>query len=548
VLSLPPLALAAADAWLPGPWRWEGARAGVLAIAALVATSAFAVSGPAAVAFAFERDRDTLDSLAISPVRARDLVLGKLLAVLAGSFAQKALLLPMLAAAFAIGGFDLGFLPRFLAFLIAADLSFASLALALGARPIRTPKRAHVLFKIVPSQAQLAVQRALAIPLLASLLPIYAIPILIPFALQNGPRLARVLDALAPLGAIHPLLALLVWGDARIFGVRVPVWGLGVAFHVLAALPLLASAAEAHREPGAPPGRATRATGLLLVAFVFVVLAGIASSIDPQVRPLVLGVIALAVVVVGAIQAGSTAPPREPFGLREVLVPFVRVDRALESSPSSAGAFGLALGLVILPCFASCEPGAPAVRLGLALALVATSLGLAFARRAAREQALEAAAVERALATPPQTGDADGSSDPRDAQNGDASSVVALLAAALLVLPVVGLGGILLARGPFPALEPVVPVLRVIAGAGIAANPLSALLPAFDPSVMTNGDPLGPLWTVVGAERTTLFGCHVAIWSAIALASLITLRRARDPASILSAALAREAAGEKPSA
>src|SRR5581483_243782 len=138
-------------------------------------------------------------------------------------------------------------------------------------------------------------------------------------ALQHGLMLGRILDAGAAVGALHPLFTLVAWGEARIYGVSVPVWLLAVTFHLLLAFPFIAGAAEAQRASGAERGRAPRAGFLVLFAFVVFAATGAAWEAPVFVRSLVGTTIAAALLVIGATTFAQAPPPRQRFGRAEVL-------------------------------------------------------------------------------------------------------------------------------------------------------------------------------------------------------------------------------------
>ncbi len=524
----PLIAVAALAVYVPGPWRYAG-RAVALATGGIFSALAFLVAVPAATSLALERDRDTLQGLIISPAQPLDLILGKLIAALASALAAKAIALPALAFAYVLGGFDAGFIPRYLAVLAAADVSFASFALFASARPLRVARLgAPGLVKLGVSQAQLAVQRSVGVVVLLSLVPIYTALFAVPLALQHGLALGRVLDAGAALGALHPLFALVAWGDAQIFGVAVPVWTLAVTLHLLLAFPFIAGAAEAQRASGAPRGHASRAGFLLLFSFVTFLATGAAWGAPVFVRSLVGTTIAAALLVVGATTFAQAPPPRRPFGRSEVLGAFVNPWRALESSAETGPGFAFLLALVAAPFFFLVAPADAAARSALGLALAAIGIASVGARLAARSQSKEVEALAKAIA-----GGATGEPSAQERAERDenlpeasktTSTVVGLAGVFVVVSPMLAFVGIELARR-VPQLDPIVPVLQGLGVLGIITNPFTALEP------LTGGF-TGVIAqasvSLAGVEPGTLSLLHLVFWLLVTVVALGTLKRAPD--------------------
>ncbi len=522
----PLVAIAAVSVYAPGPWRFAG-RAIALGTSAVFSSLAFLVAVPAATSLALERDRDTLQGLVVSPARPRDLILGKLLAALGSALATKAVALPALAFAYVLGGIEAGFIPRYLAVLACADLSFASFALFASARPLKIARfGAGAMARLGVSQAQLAVQRSVGIVVLLSLVPIYSALFAVPLALQHGLELARVLDDFASLGALHPLFALLAWGDARIFGAHVPVWLLACAFHVLLAFPFLAGAAEAQRPALAPRGRAARGAFLLLFAFVVLVATGASWDAPASVRSLVGTTIAAALLIVGATAFAQAPAPRRPFGRREVLLAFLDPRRALESSAETGPGYAFLLALTAAPFFALVAPPGAAARSALGVAMAAIGIAAVGARLAARAQAKEALALRKAAALG-ETGEpgaqerAEREEAANEAPRGTAA-VVGLAAMFVVLSPLVALAGMEAAKRA-PVLAPLVPVLQGVGVLGVVANPFTALEP------LTSGFGAAVLQaslSLAGVAPALLATLHLSFWSAVTVIALGTLRRA----------------------
>lgn len=530
IFLAPLIAVAALTVYVPGPWRFAG-RAIALATAGIFSALTFLVAVPAATSLALERDRDTLQGLVISPAQPLDLILGKLIAALAAALAAKAIALPALAFAFVLGGLEAGFIPRYLAVLVAADVSFASFALFASARPLRIARLgAPGMVRLGVSQAQLAVQRSVGVVVLLSLIPIYTALFAVPLALQHGLALGKILDAGAAFGAVHPLFTLVAWGDARIFGVAVPLWLLAVTFHLLLAGPFIAAAAEAQRAAGAERGHASRGGFLLLFAFVTFVATGAAWDAPVFVRSLVGTTIAAALLVVGATTFAQAPPPRRPFGRREVLGAFVNPWRALESSADTAPGYAFLLAAVAAPFFFLVAPVDSAARSAVGVALAAIGIASTGARLAARAQAKESAALAKAIAntntgepTAQERAERDDST-PEPART--TSTVVGLAGVFVVVSPMLAFVGIELARR-VPRLDPLVPALQGLGILGIVTNPFTALEP------LTGGFTglvAQASLSLAGVEPATLSLLHLLFWAAVTGIAIGTLRRAPDAA------------------
>jgi hypothetical protein len=529
IFLLPILGLAALAVYVPGPWRYAGRALG-LGVSAIFSALAFLVALPAATSLALERDRDTLQGLVVSPAEPRDLILGKLLAALTNSLGAKALALPALAFAYALGGVEAGFIPRYILVLFAADLSFASFALYATARPLRAPRLGSPAFKLGVSQAQLAVQRSLGVVVLISLVPIYSALFILPLALQHGVKLGHVLDTVAPLGALHPLFALIAWGDAQIFGRAVPVWALAVTFHVLLAFPFLAAAAEAQRPPGAPRGRAPRLGYLVLFAFVVAMATGSSSEAGPEAHALVGSVVAAIFLVFGATGFSQSPPPRRPFGRSEVLRAFVDPSASLVSSAETSPGFAFHLALVATPFLLLAAPREAALRTAFGLAAAAIGLSAIGARLGARAQRKDAEALERAIAANAVAGVKRSEiAEGKEAAEEPAThtgAVLGLVSVFVVLAPLLAFAGMELAKR-ITQLEPLVPVLRGIAVLGVIANPFTALEPLLESGTA------GPFvtqaaTTLTGLEPWVLATLHLIFWVLVSVIALATLRRVRE--------------------
>jgi hypothetical protein len=544
-LSLPLLVFAWVVNTVPGPWRFA-ARPVFLIMAALLALFNFSVAVPAATAFALERDRETLEGLVVSPLSPWRLVLGKLFGALAIGMFTKTAMLPPLALAFALGGADLSFLPAFLLMLLASDVSFASFALLVGARRLEASTRVGWL-RAQTSQAQLALQSSAALSVVASLVPIYAAIFLVPLAYQQGIRLDAAFDAMAPLGVLHPLAALVLWGPVDLFGVRVPVWILGTCFHLLVALPLLADAAEAQQSEGTPPGRAPR---LLFVpaALLLLLLTGSTCRLVPGgLRAvLALGVPTLLLLAVALRTAFVPGPGRIPLSRRAVLRGF-RPDLAVQSAPARAPGYVLLIALACVPLVVWGLGAGPTAWLA-ATSLLLMSVGLSAVgaalvawdlRKDDRAFLAAVRAPDPAQPSPPE-----GDLGAREAEEADRRSRLRgrVVARALLLtglLPLLAAGGIALGQDSVPALSSLEPLFSLIVAAGMGLNPLASVLPALiDPQVL-GSDVIAQGFLRLGIDPWLVYGIHLISFTLAALLAILTLRQPLDLQRVLGEHLAQ---------
>lgn len=546
-LSLPLLVYAWATHALPGPWRFA-ARPVFLLTAGLLALFNFSVAVPAATAFALERDRDTLESLVVSPLTPWRLVLGKLFGALAIGLFTKTAMLPPLALAFALGGEDLAFIPAFLLLMLACDVSFAAFALLVGARRLEAPARVGWL-KAQTSQAQLALQSSAALSVVASLIPIYAAIFLVPLAFQQGIALERVLDAMAPLGVFHPLAALVLWGPVDLFGLEVPLWLLGVLFHVLLALPLLADAAEAQRSEGTPPGRATRLLALPVVLLTLLLTASASRALPtPLAAAFVVG-LPLGLVLLIALRTGFVpGPGRVALSRTELLRGFLP-PATLESAPARAPGYTLWVALLAgaltvwgLGGGGSAWLTAATVCLtGVALATVGCRLVAADLRKDDR------AFLDAVRAEAPTTAGA----DTQEAEEADRRArlrgrVIARVVVVTGLLPLLAAGGIALGRDNLPALAGLRPVFEILVAVGMALNPLSAALPALLEPATFGSDLVAQGFLGLGVDPWLVYGLHVVSYGLALALALCSLRPPLDLEAILAEHLSAAAASPPP--
>lgn len=573
--AAPLLILAWCAASLPGRWR-EVPPFAFLAVSGLLALVGLTVAIPASTAFALERDRDTLEGLVVSPLTPRRIVLGKLLASLGIGASALCVLLPLLGMAFVLGGGDLAFVPQFILLVLATSTSYASFCLLVGARRLEPPGRAAWV-RAQATQAQMALQATLGVGILVTLGPVYA-TLLVPVAAAQGLPVAAALDKLAPLAGLHPLLALLAWGDARLFGVDAPVWLVGAAFHLLLALPLLADASEAQRAEGEPPTKATRL--LVLPALgLFLLLAGATAWPLPQPARAVIGLVVPAVVLIGAaMRMGFVPPGRAPRVTRRRLLLSLRPDLAFESAPDRAPGYLLVLALVCAPLVVGLCGQSGWVAVG-ALALTATSLAAVGARLVAGGQAADDAAFERVVRAaagphPVHEGDAVPAVPPPDQQaelaaqarlaalvgdegrpaddesrareeaaaRGPRGRFFGRLLVVCLGLPALAGLGISLAGAGAPAMAPLLPALRSLATVGLALNPFAGVLVGLaDPVV--SGTPVLSVWlSGLGIEPRLVLAIHLLVYGAALLFAVGSLHRPHDPAEALALLAAARAA------
>lgn len=546
IFALPLLGFAYATAFVPGAHRFFG-RHVYLGLCAILAFVHLSVAVPASTAFALERDRNTLEGLIVSPLGAWRLVVGKLASAVAVGVLAKAALLPLLGVAFALGGGELGFLPRYLLVLVAIDLSLASLAIYLGHRTREAPSRLGWI-KNQATQSQLALQTTVGISVLGFLLPFYAVGFLIPLSLKHGTVVAEVLEVVAPLGALHPLATLATWGPADLFGLSVPVWVLAVLLHVLVALPLVAATAEGQRTEGAAPGRLPRLLAIPALLILVVILGAVLARSPLLVRTITTLCAAGVLVWVCALSTGFREEGGRPTSLGPLLRGFLPWE-ACRSAPASAPGYTLWIGLgVALPLLLWAGQGSRAAwGSGLALTLAGVSLAALGARLQARVREREEEAFLAALRG--QAADApEPDEDPEESERRRKSWPTRVLSGLVLAgffLPPVG-GALIGAidAGSLPGLAGLRPALGLAVGFGLSLNPCAGGLPfAVDPGTLGTDLGLRALERV-GVAPWAVFGGHLLIYGALLLGALVTLRAPLD----LNRALAEEGQGDGPPA
>jgi hypothetical protein len=96
----------------------------------------------------------------------------------------------------------------------------------------------------------------------------------------------------------------------------------------------------------------------------------------------------------------------------------------------------------------------------------------------------------------------------------------------------VGGGGLLalaLAQnGAVPALRPLEPVWTVLASAGLALNPMTALLPILTDATAFGSDAIAQWFAGWGLDTELLFFLHVGIYSLMGAASILSLKTPMD--------------------
>lgn len=516
----------------PGPWA-QAAPLVFLVIAALMALFGLSVAVPAATAFALERDRETLEGLIVSPLSAWRLVLGKLASAVVVGAVTHAVMLPLLAMAYALGGGDLAFVPAWLVLLLCTDVSFGAFCLLVGARRLDAPSKLGWM-RAQSSQAQMALQGTLGLGVLVSLGPIYA-TLLLPVAAAQGVQVGPLLDTAAPLGALHPLVALMVWGEARVLGLTLPVWLVGSVAHLLAALPLLSDAVEAQRSEGRPPGRRTRLLALPLVGWLLALVASTASPLQGPAR-VALAVAAPALILLfGAARTAFVPGGAAPRVTRRRLLAGLRPDLALESAPDRAPGYALVLALLCAPLVLWGAGAAAPATLG-ALALMGVATAAVGARLVAlgqeREDRAFAAAARADRAHPPE----EAPEPPGEAARPPRGRFFLRLALLCLVLPPLGAAGLSLGQGSVPALGPLAAAFQALTALGLALNPFAALLPALsDPQVLGSDGPR-LLLAGVGLDPGLVLWLHVALYALALVAAVVTLRAPLDVRAALAAA------------
>jgi hypothetical protein len=552
LFALPLLGLAWAATFAHGPWRFAG-RPVLLGFCALLGFFHISVAIPAATAFALERDRNTLESLVISPLSPWRLVLGKLLTALSVGVMVKAAVLPALGVAFVLGGADLGFVPRYLLLLLAVDTSLAAFALHLGARRREINTKVGWI-KAQTSQTQLVMQATVGMSVLTSLVPIYAAIFLIPLALQHGVHLPEILGDLAPLGVLHPLAALLFWGDADLLGFRVPVWLCGVIFHLLLALPLLADSAEAQKTAGSEPGRLPRLLVLPILAFGLLIVTSFAIKLDGPARVVIASLVPALCVLGAASRASFSKSPVQrisPARIARGLLP----TRAFESAPERAVGFVLVVVALAAPTLLWAGGAGPSSVSALAgLALVGLSIAALGARATAhsldREDAAFVEALEQRSAQDEAGADASAENDddkPNDKTPHRPKRPLLYLLFTSLALTGVGFLALLLGRhGSVPALESLAPAFTALVGLGLALNPLSALLPILtDPNAL--GTDAFALWMLAwDLSPNVIFTIHIGLYSLLGALAVLTLKKPIDLDAIMAARAEADLRGGQP--
>ncbi|MGE0707579.1 MAG: ABC transporter permease [Planctomycetota bacterium] len=532
--ALPLVAFAWALAFLPGPHRFA-MRHVFLGVCGLMAFLHLGVAVPASTAFALERDRDTLESLIVSPLHAWRLVLGKLGTALTVGLLTKGAILPPLAVAFALGGGDLGFLPRYLLLLVCVDLSLAAFALHMGCRHRDAPSQLGWV-KHQTTQTQLALQATIGISVLSFLLPFYAIGFLIPLSLQHGVRVAEVLEVLAPLGALHPLAALTVWGEADIFGWHAPIWLLGVCFHLALALPLLSGTADSQRPEGSAPNWQTRLLTLPVLLLGLLIVGAVLRRSPQVVRvPVGLSLLALLQVTI-AVSTGFSEESGRPVTVRGVLGSFHPL-RALESTPARSPGYVLLFAVLSAPFFVWVGgAGSTAVASWAATALAAVSVACAGARLSARVREQEDEAFLEALGSRGQAaGEEEDSDEETDEEAAEKSRRSAprrylghLFGIAFLLPPLMGVLLLAIESGIWPPLAALRPVIGPLTSVGLSLNPFTGLLPVLaDPRLLGSDLPLRVL-EQIGVIPWVVFLGHVVAYGALLVAALATLRPPLD--------------------
>ena len=532
--ALPLLAFAWALAFVPGPHRFA-MRHVFMGICGLLAFFHLGVAVPASTAFALERDRDTLESLIVSPLGPWRLVLGKLGSALAVGSLAKAAVLPPLAVAFALGGGDLGFLLSYLLLLVAVDISLASFALYNGCRHRDAPTQLGWV-KNQTTQTQMALQATVGISVLSFLLPFYAIGFLIPLSLQHGVRTAEILSILAPLGALHPLAALAAWGPADVFGFEVPVWLLGVAFHLSLAAPLLAGTVDSQRSEGSEPSRATRLTCLPAIGLVLLLTGAVLSRCPDTVRVAVgLGLSAFLLITV-AVRVGfqeESGRPVTVHGLLGSLHPL----KALESAPGRSPGFVVLVALLCAPLLLWVGNfGRAAASTWLALTLAALAITTLGARLSARVREQDDEAFVRALRGE-ELAESDEEDDEEEQERRRRAAPRRTFGTLVLLgflLPTIAAVVWALGRaGALPALSVLEPLVGPLACLGLAMNPFSGVLPVLaDPRVLGSDAVLRALESVGVAPWVAFLG-HIGVYGAALAGSLATLRPPLDLAEAL---------------
>ena len=525
----------------PGSWRFSGHGMGLLVLAGL-AFSNYAVLVPAAASVALERDRKTFEALTVSPLRPEVLVRGKILSAVSLGVLVKAHLLPAVALTSLVGGIEPRRLLIYLAVLLAVDVCYACFGVLVSSRLHRARNAAGIVK--APTQAQLALQKGLGLPVLLSIGLVYAIALAIPMSLKNGFALTELAEQLRLLGMLHPQFCLLLWGPVRLFGEPVPLWLLCIVFHLLFAAMLYAQAVAIHKPPCGPRTRLPRSLGSVFIAALAISLCGATWEGSMPTRLLVTSLFALASTLFATMALSSDEGGVE-LSRAGLLAAFRRPTECLRSHPLTAPAFlaflpfahGLAFAPVLLSGAAPVTAELVASLCGLSL--LCASFACHSSRAAAERQRHAAERIEAQLkrwgsgatahATPP------ADREPDDPKGRSFALGLLLFTSVLPALALIALEA--QARGSIQLPTSFSEGLRSMGATFLSLNPISCFSPLLGSSEILGHDAIEALCSRLSVTPGWLHRVNL-LGSALLLAvSLLRYPRPASTAARLEAAV-----------
>lgn len=544
------IALLAYAAYVPGALRFAGRALGFGALGILSLTS-FAVSVPASTSIALERDRGTFDTLSISALGSGRLVRGKILAAMAVGLHNKAPILPACGILLLFGGLPVEILPPYLIYLLAVDFAYAAYGVSASALEHRPPKVQA--YMKPPTQAQLSIQRGASLAVVSVLGMIYVFVFLLPMALKRGSSVPAVLEQGRLLGALHPLVCLVLWGPIKVFSLSLPLWLVGTLFHILLGWTFMSQAVDRLRPRSAELGRQSRLSGLVVFGFLFLYVLGAVWSAPGLRLPAVL-ILGLLVLLAAVMKVGFARDKRGAPSRRELAAALLRPWDALRPRARGAPLYLLSLALLVggavVMAAAPIRGGLGAALKSLAgFALFSLAFGLAGARANARARREESEALLGLVTAPPE-GAGEEEEKARDRELRGLPLLVIFLA---MVLPLVAWAAARSARiGKLPLSANTADAIGAVGAVALAFNPLASALPLVeDPAVIGSAVPIKML-AELGVSPHLIFGLHLIIYGLVAALSLLFYPRPpHGPEALLAALDERrrgEAAGPSPEA
>jgi hypothetical protein len=531
--------------YFPGPWRFAG-RAMGLGTLALLAFASYGVMVPAATSIALERDRETFDTLTVSSLESGRMIRGKILGAFAIGLMTKAPLLPACGIVYLFGGVSISLFLAFLVVIVAVDFAYATLGVLISCKHHKPP-RVQAFIK-PPTQAQLALQRGIGLLVFSSVILLYGIAFLIPLSIQNGWVISGVLRKLAVLGISHPVLCLLFWGPVKLFEFELPLWLLCSTFHMLLAAPLYARAVQTHRPATVAKSRTARLLSLPLLGFIYFCLLGSLWSLSPIW--LILGVSGMTGSLVLLWVVGS-AFVKEPmnlaqrggrFGMLEAA--FFRPTEIFRSQVSSSPGYllltsslaALVFGVALFHCYPDKALWTPALLCGLGFLSFTLGASLFGVRSNASVQFQEGEQLRKIIAGDV-TAKEGGKPEEGKAEKGVRGLPVAVLGLSFLLPVMAWICAKAALSGALPMSSTMVTMVKSLGLMALALNPFAALLPVLgDPALSGHGVVVKGL-NDLGTSPMTIYGCHIALYLALALLSVLFFPKAPPPREELLKAL-----------